>query len=89
MITQQRKLQVLFMCLDNKRISIELASSDIKDESRLALTFDKSPMQLRSIVVTDPNGSVMNLFLLNPKFGAKIDSEVFVFQDPNRRRKQR
>ena len=63
-------------------LRLSLARAEDPLEGALTLVLSDRPMQLKKWVVTDAQGVTTTVSLLGPRFGAKIDSELFVFLDP-------
>ncbi len=67
-------------------IRIEVAQKDKPTEGKLMLEFSDKPLMLRNMVVTDATGQTTTVALQNAKFGAEIDSKLFVFIDPRKKK---
>ncbi len=67
-------------------IRIEVAQKDKPTEGKLMLEFSDKPLSLRNMVVTDATGQTTTVALQNAKFGTEIDSKLFVFIDPRKKK---
>lgn len=71
----------------NKVIRIQLAQKEKPSEGQLLLEFSDSPLQIRSMVVTDATQQKTTVSLQKARYGLPIDKELFVFKDPRRKRR--
>jgi outer membrane lipoprotein-sorting protein len=67
-------------------IRIGVAQRDKPSDGNLVLEFSDKPLILRSMVVTDAGGQITNVSLNNAEFGARIDSKLFDFKDPRKKK---
>lgn len=67
-------------------IRISLVKTDDAAAGRLTLVFSDQPLQLRQWIVTDSEGVITRITLVNPEFGVPIDKKQFEFTPPERRR---
>lgn len=63
-------------------LRLTLFDGENPDAGTLALTFSDKPLVLRKWAVTDPQGIVTTVALLDARFGMELDPELFVFKDP-------
>lgn len=63
-------------------VEIELKSKD-EYKPRVTLEFEKSPFNLKTIIVQDPEGGAVTLELRNAKYNSEINKKTFVFKNPN------
>lgn len=52
-------------------------------EGSLTLVFSEAPLSLRKWSITDAQGTVVDVSLIDARFGVPIDGELFRFRDPN------
>lgn len=62
-------------------LEIELPSKD-EYKPRLTLGFERSPFNLKTILIQEPSGNTVNLELKSAKYNSEIDSKVFEFKNP-------
>lgn len=62
-------------------LSITLADTATEFEGELMLVFADSPLALRKWQITDPEGVVIQVGLINPQFGGKLDPGLFDYGD--------
>ncbi|MBL6935498.1 MAG: outer membrane lipoprotein carrier protein LolA [Alphaproteobacteria bacterium] len=65
-------------------LKLTLVDGANPDAGTLALTFSDKPLILRKWAVTDPQGIVTTVALLDARFGMELDPELFVFEDPKK-----
>ncbi len=65
-------------------LRLTLIDSENPDVGTLALTFSDKPLALRKWAVTDPQGIVTTVALLDARFGMELDLGLFVFEDPKK-----
>jgi len=63
-------------------LRLQLVQTKEPDAGRVTLAFIDQPLELRQWAVADSRGIVTTVTLLDAQFGVRIDSKVFVFQDP-------
>ncbi len=68
-------------------IRITLAQREKPDDGELMLEFSDSPLLLRNMVIRDATKQVTTVSLNNARFGLKMDSELFVFREPGKKKK--
>ena len=65
-------------------LRLTLIDGQNPDTGTLALTFSDKPLALRKWAVTDPQGIVTTVALLDARFGMELDPQLFVFEDPKK-----
>ena len=68
-------------------IRITLAQREKPDDGELMLEFSDSPLLLRNMVIRDATKQVTTVSLNNARFGLKMDSELFVFHEPGKKKR--
>lgn len=63
-------------------ILVTVARASNPGEGSITLSFKENPLQLAEWSVTDAQGIVTLVTLLDPRFGIELDRALFVFQDP-------
>jgi len=63
-------------------LRLTLFDGESPDAGTLALTFSDKPLVLHKWAVTDPQGTVTTVALLDARFGMELDPQLFVFDDP-------
>jgi outer membrane lipoprotein-sorting protein len=63
-------------------IRVTLTRTENPGEGKLALIFSESPLRLREWTVTDAQGVVTNVALVDAEFGVSLDPDLFRFRDP-------
>ena len=63
-------------------ILVTVARADNPGEGSITLGFKENPLQLAEWSVTDAQGIVTLVTLLDPRFDIDLDRALFVFQDP-------
>jgi outer membrane lipoprotein-sorting protein len=61
---------------------VSLSRTDNSGEGSITLVFQKHPFALQQWSVTDAQGIVTVVSLVDPRFDVELDKELFVFQDP-------
>lgn len=69
-------------------VKFEVADSDNPDLGRVTLTFNREPLSLKSWTVLDPQAQRIQVTLLNPLYGKKLDRSLFVYVNKFDRRKE-
>ncbi len=67
---------------ENGTLHITLVRSDNPMEGSLTLVLTDDPLTLRKWAVTDAQGTVTNVSLVQAKFGIPLDAELFRFKNP-------
>lgn len=62
---------------------ITLVRTEAPYEGSLTLVFSDPPLSLRKWSITDAQGAVVDVSLIDARFGVAIDDETFRFRDPN------
>lgn len=70
-------------------IRVTLVKADEPQAGRLTLVFSDEPLQLRQWSVTDAQGAVTQITLVDPQFGVPLDKKLFAFDPPPRERLDR
>ncbi len=68
-------------------IRLWLIQRDDPEAGSLTLVFSEAPFVLRQWNVTDAQGLVTQVGLLNPEFGAPLDPKLFELRNPYKKRK--
>lgn len=63
-------------------VRVQLVQTKEPDAGRVTLAFTDQPLELKQWAVVDSRNIVTTVTLLDAQFGGRIDSKVFVFQDP-------
>lgn len=67
---------------EGNMILVSVARADNPGEGTITLSFIEDPLQLAQWSVTDAQGIVTLVKLVEPRFGIDLDRELFIFQDP-------
>lgn len=78
---------ITFVQVDAKVIRIEVAQKANPSDGKLMLELSDVPLKLRNMVITDSTGQVTKVALANAQFNVDIDSGLFKFIDPRKRRR--
>lgn len=65
-----------------KVIEVTLVESENPARGRVTLTFEDEPLRLAKWQVVDAQGTRVDVALTNPRFGVKLDSDLFSTVDP-------
>lgn len=65
-------------------IRLTVVQKSEPEAGQLTLVFSDNPLQLRQWTVTDGQGAVTRITLMNPEFGVPLDKKLFAFQPPER-----
>lgn len=76
-------VKVVDLKIANNSLRVTLLQSERPKDGMLTLELSDGPLQLRNMIVTDSAGQMTTVSLNNAKFGIQLDSELFVFKDPN------
>ena len=60
-------------------VKVEVADSGEPDLGRLTLTFNRNPLSLKSWTVLDPQAQRIQVTLVNPLYGKRLDRSLFVY----------
>lgn len=69
--------QVTRITREDSTLSITLTDSAADFDGEVTLVFSDHPLSLRKWQITDPEGVVIQVGLINPEFGGKIDPKQF------------
>lgn len=69
-------------------VKVEVADSGEPDLGRVTLTFNRNPLSLKSWTVLDPQAQRIQVTLVNPVYGKKLDRSLFVYVNRFERRKE-
>jgi len=69
-------------------VKVEVADSGKPDLGRVTLTFNRDPLSLKSWTVLDPQAQRIQVTLVNPLYGKKLDRSLFVYVNRFDRRKE-
>lgn len=69
-------------------VKVEVADSDNPDLGRVTLTFNRDPLSLKSWTVLDPQAQRIQVTLVDPQYGKKLDRSLFVYVNKFDRRKE-
>ncbi len=64
-------------------LRLSLVESGNRDSGSITLVFEDAPLRLVKWQVVDPQGTAVEVVLLDPSFGAAIDNDLFDLIDPN------
>jgi outer membrane lipoprotein-sorting protein len=67
-------------------VKIEVADSGEPDLGRVTLTFNRNPITLKSWTVLDPQAQRIQVTLVDPRYGIKLDRSLFVYVNRFERR---
>ncbi|MGH6953658.1 MAG: LolA family protein [Alphaproteobacteria bacterium] len=76
------ELEVLGLEYGPSVIRLSLAERDDRAAGRITLVFSDKPLMLRKWTVTDAQGQVTDVALVNPRFDVPLDPVLFKFVDP-------
>ena len=60
-------------------VRVEVADSERTGLGRVTLTFNRDPLSLKSWTVLDPQAQRIQVTLVNPRYGKKLDRSLFVY----------
>lgn len=63
-------------------IELALVRADAPDQGRVVLTLGRQPIELKRWAVTDPQGLTTRIALANLRTGIPLESDLFVWRDP-------
>lgn len=66
-------------------LRLTLVETANRDAGSITLVFEDSPLRLVKWQVIDPQGTAVEVVLLDPSFGVDIDNDLFDLIDPNLR----
>lgn len=69
-------------------VRLEVADADEPDLGRVTLTFNREPLTLKSWTVLDPQAQRIQVTLVDPRYGMKLDRSLFVYVNRFERRKE-
>lgn len=69
-------------------VKVEVADSGKPDLGRVTLTFNRDPLSLKSWTVLDPQAQRIQVTLVNPIYGKKLDQSLFVYVNRFDRRRE-
>lgn len=69
-------------------VKVEVADSSEPDLGRVTLTFNRDPLSLKSWTVLDPQAQRIQVTLVNPLYGKKLDRSLFVYVNRFERRRE-
>lgn len=69
-------------------VRVEVADSGDPDLGRVTLTFNRNPLSLKSWTVLDPQAQRIQVTLVDPRYGEKLDKSLFVYVNRFERRKE-
>ena len=69
-------------------VKVEVADAGEPDLGRVTLTFNREPLSLKSWTVLDPQAQRIQVTLVNPRYGEKLDRSLFVYVNQFDRRKE-
>lgn len=69
-------------------VKVEVADSSNPDLGRVTLTFNRDPLSLKSWTVLDPQAQRIQVTLVNPIYGKKLDRSLFVYINRFERRRE-
>jgi len=65
-----------------KSLRVTVVRADEPLEGSLTLVFGDRPLELRKWSISDAQGTVTNVSLMNARFGVPLDDKLFRFRDP-------
>ena len=69
-------------------VKVEVVDSGNPDLGRVTLTFNRDPLSLKSWTVLDPQAQRIQVTLVDPQYGKKLDRSLFVYVNRFDRRKE-
>jgi outer membrane lipoprotein-sorting protein len=69
-------------------VKLEVADSDGSELGRVILNFNRDPLALKGWTVLDPQAQRIQVTLLDPLYGKKLDKSLFVYVNRFERRKE-
>lgn len=84
-IDLSKSLKVISSSSDGGLLRLSVQDPKKADQGFITLVFEENPLALRAWEVTDPQGFVTRLSLVNPEFNADVNRSVFTFVDPRPR----
>jgi outer membrane lipoprotein-sorting protein len=69
-------------------VKVEVADSEEPDLGRITLVFNRDPLSLKSWTVLDPQAQRIQVTLVDPLYGKKLDKSLFVYVNRFDRRKE-
>ncbi|MEE9195615.1 MAG: outer membrane lipoprotein carrier protein LolA, partial [Alphaproteobacteria bacterium] len=66
---------------DRATLRIVLVDDGLPDAGEITLVFSDKPLVLKKWEIVDAQGTITQVSLVNPEFGAKIDPETFDYGD--------
>jgi outer membrane lipoprotein-sorting protein len=69
-------------------VYVEVADSKEPDLGRITLVFNRDPLSLKSWTVLDPQAQRIQVTLIDPLYGKKLDKSLFVYVNMFDRRKE-
>jgi len=69
-------------------VRVEVADSENPDLGRVTLTFNRNPLSLKSWTVLDPQAQRIQVTLVDPRYGEKLDKSLFTYVNRFERRKE-
>jgi len=69
-------------------VKVEVADSGEPDLGRVTLTFNRNPLSLKSWTVLDPQAQRIQVTLVDPLYGKKLDRSLFVYVNRFERRRE-
>ena len=64
------------------RITLVKGSDSL--EGTMTIILSDNPLRLKKWSITDAQGIVTNISLINPRFGASLNPNMFIFEEPNK-----
>lgn len=69
-------------------VKVEVADSEEPDLGRITLVFNRAPLSLKSWTVLDPQAQRIQVTLVDPLYGKKLDKSLFVYVNRFDRRRE-
>jgi outer membrane lipoprotein-sorting protein len=66
-------------------IRVSMVVTKEPDNGTVSMTFGDHPLELKQWAVTDPTGKTTTVVLVDPRIGAPVDPNLFVFKEPSKR----
>lgn len=81
-IDLRQSLNVVSSAQEGNILRVTVQDPKQADQGYITLIFEDNPLVLRAWEVTDPQGYVTRLSLVNPEFNERISQASFTFKDP-------
>ncbi len=75
------KVRVIKVEQDRATLRIVLVDDGLPDAGEITLVFSDKPLVLKKWEIVDAQGTIIQVSLVNPNFGVKIDPKTFDYRD--------